>query len=1646
MVRGKTGWGFFSVAVAILFASALVAPAQAQVRPIRRLITEQVDESRVITLAGNWRPEASAENDLGPVADTTPMEHMLLQLRRTPEQEQALAELIEQLHNPDSPNFHQWLTAQEFGEQFGPAQEDLQTITAWLESRGFTVHVVYPSGMLIDFSGAAGQVRQAFHVPIHHLEVNGVKHIANMGDPQIPAALAGAVAGIVSLHDFRPRPMYKPRAEYTFTSGGSTTQAVVPADLATIYNLNPLLSAGISGQGQTVVVIEDTNVFTTADWNTFRSTFGLSSFTSGSFTQVHPAPPSGSNNCSNPGVNSDDIEAILDAEWASAAAPSATIELASCANTSSFGGLIAFQNLINGSSPPAIISISYGECEALNGASANAAYNSAYQQAVTEGVSVFVSSGDEGAASCDAGASKATHGIGVSAFASTPYNVAVGGTDYGDTFAGTNSTYWNSSNTATFGSAMSYIPEIPWNDSCASVLLATFASGSGTTYGSSGFCNSTTGQQSLTTASGSGGPSGCATGTPSTGGVVGGTCAGYAKPSWQSLFGNPGDGVRDLPDVSLFAANGVWGHYFVFCDSDTANGGTACTGAPSGWSGAGGTSFSTPILAGIQALVNQKVGARQGNPNPVYYSLAATEYGASGSSSCNSTLGNGAASACIFYDVTQGDMDVNCTGSHNCYRPSGTNGVLSTSNSTYSPAYATTPGWDFATGIGTINAANLVNNWPNSAPNFSLSANPTSLTLTQGGPGGPSTITVNPQNGFSGSVSLSASGLPTGVTASFNPTSTTTTSTLTLSANGTATTGTVNVTVAGTSASLNSSTQISLTVLAQTWSISGTISGAGGSGATVALTGTASANTTADASGNYSFSGLTAGPYSVTPSKAGYTFSPASQPATISNANIAALNFSTLYRISGTISGGSGATVALTGTASASTTADASGNYSLGGLANGSYTVTPSLAGDIFSPASQPVTVSGANVPGVNFTAFSSVARTLWSILFVDSQETICGNGVGANAFDGNPNTMWHTQFCPSSAPMPHDIQINLGASYQLTAFQYLPRQDGSACGWIKQYEFYVSADGVNWGMPVAAGTFNYGGLSTKCPGPGASVPSALQIVFPPATGHYVRLRALSELNGNPWTSAAEINVLGALASGQSAALAGVILNPAIVVGGGSSTGTVTLSAPAPAGGAVVNLSSGNTAVATVPASVTVPANAISTTFTVNTSAVSSATQVNISGSYNGSANSTLTVNPGSLIAQTGWSLVSVDSQETICGNGVGTNAFDSTPSTMWHTQFCPSAAPMPHQIGINLGTSYNLTAFQYLPRQDGSACGWIKDYAFYVSNDGVNWGTAVATGTFNYGNLSTNCPGPGASVPQALQIAFPQATGQYIRLQALSELHGNPWTSAAELNVLGTASANNPPPSLAQVTVNPAIVVGGSSAQGMVTLSGPAPAGGAVVNLASSSPSATVPTTVIVPANSFSATFTITTVAVSAVTQLNISGSYNGSAQTSFTVNPGSLIAQTGWTLLSVDSQETICGNGVGANTFDGNPSTMWHTQFCPSSAPMPHEISIDLGASHQLTAFQYLPRQDGSACGWIKQYEFYVSTDGVTWGTPVASGTFNYGSLSTQCPGPGASVPSALQIAFPQTTAQYIRLRALSEINGNPWTSVAEINVLGQ
>lgn len=703
--------------VGILAATLLSAPssyAQTNTATVPTpLIVAPIDEANRVVLAGNTRGEVRPEFDRGPIEDSFPLNGMQLQLRRSPEREKAAEEMADELQRNGSARFHQWLTAEQYAEQFGAAPEDIAKISAWLSTHGFTVHAPSVSRMTIDFTGTAGQVREAFGTEIHILEVKGERHIANVRDPSIPTALEPAIEGIVSLHDFRPRSSVVHRSQFTFpTNGvitGSTFFAVTPSDLAKIYGFNPLFAEGITGQGQTIALIEDTNVFDPNDWKTFRKTFGLDAYGAGSFKTVHPG------GCTDPGVAQFDYEAILDVEWASAAAPSADLQMISCADTATlFGGFIAMQNLVNQPQVPAIVSYSYGECEVSNGAAANAAQKAVSLQAVLEGVSIFVAAGDNGPDFCEYLAPAAS-GISVNAFASTAYDIAVGGTDFGDTYAGTTGSYWSGTNGNHYGSALGYVPEIPWNDSCASTLISNFL-GYPATYGATGFC-AFAGVYFTEPWAGAGGPSNCATGVeiPDSAGNIpaDGTCKGWKKPSWQHIVGNPQDGVRDIPDISLFAADGAWNHAYVYCDSNTSNYGAPCTGVPSNWSLGGGTSFGTPIMAGMQALVNQVWGGRQGNPAPVYYAIARSQYGTHGNPACDTFAPGGPAWNCTFNDVTVGDNDIDCVGPYNCYDPdagAGVIGVLSLSDSTYKPAYKAGVGWDFATGLGTVNATQLVLN------------------------------------------------------------------------------------------------------------------------------------------------------------------------------------------------------------------------------------------------------------------------------------------------------------------------------------------------------------------------------------------------------------------------------------------------------------------------------------------------------------------------------------------------------------------------------------------------------------------------------------------------------------------------------------------------------------------------------------------------------------------------------------------------------------------------------------------------------------------------------------------------------------------------------------------------------------------------
>lgn len=724
------------IALLLLGISVAAAPSPIAFAQILQGVSPQ---HRAI-LVGNTSRYLTSGRDTGVLADTENLDNMLLQLQRSPERERALQDMIEAMHNPESPSFHHWLSNDDLFTDYGPAQQDIDTVVSWLGSNGFTVNAVNPNGMLIDFSGNAGQVKRAFATTLHRYNLNGKVYLSNASDPSIPVALVPVVVGIVSLNNLFPQPqLHEPigaakgkfdlenansAAKSTppwnpeFTIGSGTRYLVAPYDFNTIYNVGPVWNAGITGAGQTIAVIENTNILNVGDVTTFCDAFGIGKAAgySGTFTQVHP---SGATACRDPGVTANEKEAALDAEWAGVAAPNANIQIASCQDTGvTFGGLIAANNLIASASPPKIMSLSYGVCESQNGATANAAYVSAWQTAAAKGISVFVAAGDEGATSCDAGANYATQGISVSGFASTPYNVAVGGTDFRDTVDGNNAAYWNSSNGARRSTAKSCVPEIPWNNSCASSILYTIK---GYVDGVS-YCNTAVAYNNnfVSTSAASGGASNYS-----------------SKPSWQTgVLGFVNDSKRDLPDVSLFAANGLYGHAMLYCMSDTANGGVTCdfnntSDAPH--SVGGGTSFSAPALAGIQALINQATGQSWGNMNTRYYALATKQYGSTASpntasvNSCNANTGNGIGSNCVFQDITSGDIAVPCKyGSANCYSNySGANndncndasstpdkastcGVISTSSSSAQPAYAATPGWDFATGLGSVNVANLV--------------------------------------------------------------------------------------------------------------------------------------------------------------------------------------------------------------------------------------------------------------------------------------------------------------------------------------------------------------------------------------------------------------------------------------------------------------------------------------------------------------------------------------------------------------------------------------------------------------------------------------------------------------------------------------------------------------------------------------------------------------------------------------------------------------------------------------------------------------------------------------------------------------------------------------------------------------------------
>lgn len=717
-------------------------------------VTQTVNNQLVTSIQRTHLNFTNRRAPLSRLADSAPMNHMQLVLKRSAARQAALDSLIADQHNPKSARFQKWLTPQEFGNSYGVVDSDIEAAKAWLVSQGFTVNKVFPNKMQIDFSGNAGLVNHAFHTQENHYKMkDGSLHVANAGNISIPSALSAVVTGVAGLNNFHPEALNRSKvAKYDAKTGrfdiakkgdktahtGKIGQAInftngarglVPNDLATMYNVKTLRDNGVTGQGVTIAVIEAGNM-NPADWTNFTTQFNLTRF-NGTFTQMNPQGPAA---CTDPGAG-DDGETLLDAEWSTAMAPSANIVVASCSfsdGNNFFGGVYsAGTNLINAAEGdrPNIISASYGFGEQFTDSASKAAIDLMWAQADAEGISVFVSTGDSGSnPSFNGRLINGYYGntaVDANSFATSANVTGVGGTDTADVLDGTTSKYFAPTHSVVGGSALSYVPEIPWNESCGNGVAAKSLG-----YNRAiGFCNDVLRGNvadypdvAFTSEAGSGGPSS----------VV-------RKPAWQrQIFNAAKDQSRDLPDVSLFAGSFGGKTYVITC--------TQAYPCNPGFTGSisvsGGTSLSAPMFAGIQALMDQALAARglplnQGNAAPTLYALAADEYGnanmpnAAGLATCNSDNGATGTDSCVFHNVTRGSISSGCYDvqpgftTANCYiynsldEGGGTMVGLGLTTTDAAPtgytvankAYGAQAGWSFAAGLGSVNAKNLMNAW-----------------------------------------------------------------------------------------------------------------------------------------------------------------------------------------------------------------------------------------------------------------------------------------------------------------------------------------------------------------------------------------------------------------------------------------------------------------------------------------------------------------------------------------------------------------------------------------------------------------------------------------------------------------------------------------------------------------------------------------------------------------------------------------------------------------------------------------------------------------------------------------------------------------------------------------------------------------------
>ena len=639
------------------------------------------------------------------------------------------------------------------------------------------------------------------------------------------------------------------------------------------------------------------------------------------------------------------------------------------------------------------------------------------------------------------------------------------------------------------------------------------------------------------------------------------------------------------------------------------------------------------------------------------------------------------------------------------------------------------------------------------------------------------------------------------------------------------------------------------------------------------------------------------------------------------------------------------------------------------------------------------------------------LSKVGWSLHSTDSEEVNGEDGRAINAFDDDLATIWHTEWSNNSPSHPHNIQINLGGTYDVTGIRYTPRQDGGLNGRVGNYEIYVSFDGVTWGAPVSSGTLN-------------NVSNPQDISFATKAAQYVRFVSLDDPSGTVFTAVAEIDVYGNTFTGNlppESFIDTPITNINILQGEFVDFAGSGLDPEADyplsynwifdSASGLSNFSLQNPGL--------LQFNNLGT-FTVSMSVTDS-----IGKTDSSPASVTVTVADGSVpvtLDKSQWTLHYVDSQETNGEDGAAINAFDDDTSSFWHTEWSNNSPTHPHDIQINLGGSYDLNGFEFMPRQDGGQNGRVGAYEIYTSMDGLGWGSPVSTGTFiNNSNLQ--------------MVTFPATAGQFIRLRSLSDPSGTAYTAIAEIGVYGDSfSGNLPPDSVITTPVDDITIIAGNELR--FTGSG--------LDFENDSPllyewnfgdgSGIADSSLQNPGLLMFNTPGIFQVS------LTVSDSFGNTDTSPATItvtvlDPSApiLLDKSTWNLLYVDSEEVSGEDGAASNAFDGDLSTIWHTAWQNSEPNPPHEIQIDLGLPTTLTGLRYWPRQDGGTNGRIGSYEIYISSDGVNWANASATGVFN-------------NTASPQEVNLNDTTGQYIRIRVLTESNGNPWTAVAEFDVFAR